>query len=137
MRMQKTKIFISCGQKDGSIEKSIAKQIEDKLINLGFDTYLALEQHTLRGLKENIFKHLVDSEYFLFVDFKREKLDNSNNFRGSLYANQELAIASFLEKEVIAFQQKGIRHIDGMLSSLQLNPIKFNSKEKNRLPPVQ
>jgi hypothetical protein len=130
MRMQKTKIFISCGQKNGSIERSIAKQIEDKLINLGFDTYLALEQHTLRGLKENIFKHLVDSEYFLFVDFKREELNNSNNFRGSLYANQELAIASFLEKEVIAFQQKGIRHIDGMLSSLQLNPIRDCSEIK-------
>ena len=72
MKAQKTKIFISCGQKKDSVERNIAKQIEDRLINLGFDTYLALEQHTLRGLKENIFKHLMDSEYFLFVDF-REK----------------------------------------------------------------
>ncbi|MGA2466287.1 MAG: hypothetical protein ABSH06_18290 [Thermodesulfobacteriota bacterium] len=134
MKPQKTKIFISCGQKKDSVETKIAKQIEDKLINLGFDTYLALEQHSLRSLKENIFKHLMDSEYFLFVDFKREQLNNSNNFRGSLYTNQELAIASFLEKEVIPFQQKGILHIDGMLSSLQLNPIKFNNKEKNKLP---
>lgn len=134
MRAQKTKIFISCGQKRDSVEADIAKQIEGKLINLGFDTYLAIEQHTLKGLKENIFKHLVDSEYFLFVDFKREHLNDSNSFRGSLYSNQELAIASFLEKEVIAFQQKGILHIDGMLSSLQLNPIEFNNREKNRLP---
>lgn len=134
MRTQKTKIFISCGQTKDSVEADIAKQIEGELINLGFDTYLAIEQHTLKGLKENIFKHLVDSEYFLFIDFKREKLNNSGNFRGSLYTNQELAIASFLEKEVIAFQQKGILHIDGMLSSLQLNPIEFNNREKNKLP---
>ena len=134
MKAQKTKVFISCGQKKDSVERSIAKQIEDKLIGLGFDTYLALEQHTLRGLKENIFKHLMDSEYFLFIDFRREKLNNSNNFRGSLYTNQELAIASFLGKEVIAFQQKRILHVDGMLSSLQLNPIKFNNREKNELP---
>jgi hypothetical protein len=133
MKPQKTKIFISCGQKTKS-ETNIAKQIEAKLIHLGFDTYLAIEQHTLRGLKENIFKHLTESEYFLFVDFKREQLNNSNNFRGSLYTNQELAIASFLEKEVIPFQQKDILHIDGMLSSLQLNPIKFNNKEKTKLP---
>lgn len=134
MKAQKTKIFISCGQTKDSVEADIAKQIEAKLINLGFDTYLAIEQHTLKGLKENIFKHLVDSEYFLFIDFKRETLNNSGNFRGSLYTNQELAIASFLEKEVIAFQQKGILHIDGMLSSLQLNPIEFSNREKNRLP---
>jgi len=134
MKAQKTKIFISCGQKKDSVEREIAKQIEDKLINLGFDTYLALEQHTLRGLKENIFKHLMDSEYLLFVDFKRERLNDSDNFRGSLYTNQELAIASFLEKDVIAFQQKGILHIDGMLSSLQLNPIKFSNREKKNLP---
>jgi hypothetical protein len=80
MKAQKTKIFISCGQKEDSVERNIAKQIEDKLIKLGFDTYLAFEQHTLRGLKENIFKHLMDSEYFLFVDFKREKLNNSYQF---------------------------------------------------------
>jgi hypothetical protein len=59
--------------------------------------------------------------------------NNSNNFRGSLYTNQELAIASFLEKEVIPFQQKGVL-LDGMVSSLQLNSIKFNNKEKNKLP---
>ena len=134
MKPKKTKIFISCGQKKDSVETNIAKTIEDRLINLGFDTYLALEQHTLRGLKENIFKHLMDSEYFLFIDFKREQLAKSKKFRGSLYTNQELAIASFLEKEVIPFQQKDVLDIDGMLSSLQLNPIKFNNKEKHKLP---
>jgi hypothetical protein len=134
MKAEKSKIFISCGQKYGSVETRIAKEIEDRLIDLGFDTYLALEQHTLKGLKENIFRHLADSEYFLFIDFKREQLNNSNKFRGSLYTNQELAIASFLEKEVIAFQQKSIRRIDGMFSSLQLNPITFTNRDKNRLP---
>lgn len=133
-RKAKTKIFISCGQKRDSIETNIAKQIEDKLIDLGFDTFLAFEQHTLKGLKENIFSHLLDSEYFLFIDFKREQLDNSNTFRGSLYSNQELAIASFLEKEVIAFQQNGLKYIDGMLSSLQLNPIPFADDEMKHLP---
>jgi hypothetical protein len=133
MKPQKAKIFISCGQKTNS-ERNIAHKIEAKLISLGFDTYLAIEQHTLRGLKENIFKHLTDSEYYLFVDFRREQVNTSNKFRGSLYTNQELAIASYLEKEVITFQQKGILHIDGMLSSLQLNPIEFNNKEKHNLP---
>ena len=134
MEAEKTKIFISCGQRHGSVETGIAKHIEARLTDLGFSTYLAVEQHTLRGLKENIFRHLSDSEYFLFIDFKREQLNSSNECRGSLYSNQELAIASFLEKEVIAFQQKGIRRIDGMLSSLQLNPITFTNRGKNRLP---
>ena len=130
----KAKVFISCGQKEDSTERHIATEIEQKLIDLGYDTYLAFQQHTLKGLKENIFYHLADSEYFLFIDFKREQLANLTSFRGSLYANQELAISSFLEKEVIAFQQTGVARLDGMLLSLQLNPIQFRDDEIKDLP---
>ena len=77
------------------------------LDGLGFNPYLAIEKHTLNGLKENIFKQLCDSEYFLFIDFKRERIKLLRRlYRGSLYAHQELAVASHLDIKFMGFQQK-------------------------------
>ena len=73
---QKARVFISCGQRDQD-ERTVVDKIADTIRNAGFDPYVAVEQQSLRGLKENIFFHLASSEYFLFVDFKREELTNS------------------------------------------------------------
>ena len=84
-----------------------------------------MDEQTLRGLKENIFPQLQDSEYFVFVDFKREKLvphrrgkTGKLQHRGSLFSHQELALASFLDLQLLAFQEKGVKQDDGILRFL-------------------
>ena len=128
---EKARVFISCGQRQNANylkkigveninlvkypEFTIAKQIAKKLEKLGFEPYIALEQQTLQGVKEAIFKKLENSEYFLFMDFRRERLYDegdsnclSEEYRGSLFSNQELAIATFQGYEVLAFQEEGV-----------------------------
>lgn len=121
------RVFISCGQNSSSGELAVAEQIASALADFGFEPYVAITQQTLEGLKENIFSQLRDAEYFLFVDFKREPLAGHAPLqcRGSLFANQELAIAAYLGMEVIAFQEEGVMPHEGILNFLQTNAIKF------------
>ena len=145
---ERARIFISCGQRKvanlsvinsenvnlTTPEFTVAKEIKEKLEQMGFEPYIALEQQTLEGVKDAIFKRLKNTEYFLFVDFRREglryedKLFN-NEYRGSLFSNQELAIATFQEYEVLAFQEKGVRSEDGILKFIQANCITFSDRK--------
>jgi hypothetical protein len=120
----KPKVFVSCGQHTED-ERGIARQIAEELTRLGFEPYVAVIEQTVEGLKNNLFRQLETSEYFLFIDFKREQFANSTDQRGSLFTNQELAIASFLGLDAIAFQEDGVRKLDGMLYAMQLNPESF------------
>jgi len=141
---RRARVFISCGQTKDSDELTTAKQISCRLGELGFDPYIAVEEQTLRGLTENIFPRLRDSEYFVFVDFKREKLVphgksdlvGSPEFqhRGSLFSHQELALASFLDVPLLAFQENGVKKDDGILRFLQANATPFT--DRNLLPNV-
>jgi len=133
----KSRVFISCGQRKDNEELAIANQIADKLDKMGFEPYIAVGEQSLKGVKENIFKRLEESEYFLFIDFKRERLFktneefvDTNDHRGSLFSHQELAIATFLDYEVLAFQEKGVKKDDGILGFIQANCIPF-SKRRN------
>jgi len=140
------RVFISCGQNKDSDELEAAHKIRDRLKEPGFDPYIAVEEQTLRGLKENIFPQLQDSEYFVFVDFKCEKLvphrraktgvvsSSKLQHRGSLFSHQELALASFLDLQLLAFQEKGVKQDDGILRFLQANAIPFT--DRNVLPNV-
>jgi len=134
----KSRVFISCGQRKNN-ELTIAKQIAAKLEEMGFDPYIAVEEQCLKGVKENIFKRLEKSEYFLFIDFKRERLYKINGgfvdtgkHRGSLFSHQELAIATFQDYEVLAFQEEGVKKDDGILKFIQANCIQFS--ERRHLP---
>lgn len=71
----RARVFISCGQAKHTDEPAIADAIAKELTDLGFDFYIAVQEQTLSGLKENIFRKLRESEYFLFVDFKRRVAD--------------------------------------------------------------
>ena len=113
------RVFISCGQRPEELE--IAELIQKGLQDIGFSVYVAKKDHVLSCLTRNIFDKLETSEYFLFIDFKREKLirikegieEDNKSFRGSLFTNQELAIATFLKDiEVLGFQEKGVRPKD-------------------------
>lgn len=124
----KAKVFISCGQRKGTDEVDIAHRIAERLKERGFEPYIAVEQQSLRGLKENIFQERASSEYFLFVDFKREKLGETEEYRGSLFCHQELAIASFLEIPLIGFREEGVKSDDGILRFVQANCTAFGDK---------
>jgi hypothetical protein len=79
-------------------------------------------------VKENIFARLSESEYFLFIDFKREALQDGNH-RGSLFSHQELSIAAYLDKPLIAFQEEGVQ-LEGVLSFVQGNCTRFSNRDK-------
>ena len=129
MKNNHAKVFISSGQRDG--EKDISIRISRKLEKLGFDPYIAVNEQTLRGLKENIFKEIETSEYFIFIDFIREKIINGSTteHRGSLFSHQELALASYLDLPIIALQEVGVKKLDGLIGFLQTNSINFTSRK--------
>jgi len=140
----KARVFISCGQRKDTDESLIAKEIADKLEKMEFEPYVAVAEQTLKGVKENIFNRLKESEYFLFIDFKRERLYLPNGIlqrfkdthmhRGSLFSHQELGLATFLDYEVLAFQEEGIKKDDGILGFIQANCIPFS--ERRHLPSI-
>jgi hypothetical protein len=139
----KARIFISCGQKDAE-EKAIAREIERGLINLGFEPYVAIHKQSTGSVIKNILNSLRDAEYYLFIDFKREQIislsskgskryneDKSRPIycRGSLFSNQELAIATYLGKPIIAFQESGVKTRDGILDAIQANIITSDNRD--------
>lgn len=130
------RVFISCGQSSQS-ELKIAHRIKEGLGKFGFNEdliYIALEEQTLKGIKENIFRQLSESEYLIFIDFKREKIIKEkknhldNIYRGSLFSHQELALATFLNIESVLFIEKNVE-IEGILKYVQGNPISFVKRE--------
>ncbi len=127
----RARVFVSCGQAKGTDEELTALTIATKLKELGFDPYIGVQEQTLRGLKENIFAQLEKSEYYLFIDFKREQLAGAQpaTFRGSLFSHQELALASYLDIDVLAFQEVGVKKSDGILQFLQANAVEFEDRK--------
>lgn len=131
----RARVFISCGQSKHTDEASIARDIDQGLQELGFEPYVAIQEQSLRGLKENLFGQLSRSEYFIFVDFKREQLiENPPVHRGSLFSHQELALASYLDMTMLAFQESGVKQDDGILQFLQANATPFT--DRHSLPGV-
>jgi hypothetical protein len=126
------RVFISCGQSKGTDEEGTACQggSRQAVAPLGYDPYIGVQERTLRGLKENIFWQLRKSEYFIFIDFKREQLTSKKPrvYRGSLFSHQELALASYLEIDVLAFQESGVKKDDGILQFLQANATQFTDR---------
>jgi len=126
----KAQVFISSGQRSDLGEVAIAQDIEDELQNLGYETYVAITEQSALGVRENIFRQLERSEYFVFIDFKREPLADEEVCRGSLFSHQELAIASYLKKNLLVFQEKGIKKRDGLIGHLHINSIEFTDRKE-------
>jgi len=138
----KPRVFLSCGQGDID-EQGIAKKIKETLEGYCksqfFDkVYLADLERSQKGIIESIYRELQESEYVIFIDFKREEYvdsDGKKYNRGSLFANQEFAITSFLELPYLFFQEEGVKEGDGILSYIQggLRPISFSFGDRKRL----
>lgn len=126
----RAQVFISCGQREDLGEMKVANLIAEALAQEGFEPYIAASQQTLRGLKENIFQRLAESEYFLFIDFVRDNLvtEGPPFHRGSVFSQQELALAAYLDTDVIAFQEEGIKPLEGILRFMQTNCLTFNDR---------
>lgn len=121
---KRARIFISCGQQKNSAEEDTARAVAELLSGDGFEPYIAIREQTLLGITENIFSRLRECEYFIFIDFRREKLEE-DGYRGSLFSHQELAIATYLKKDVLAFRQTGVKVDDGILGFIQANCQEF------------
>ena len=130
----KSRIFISCGQ-HSHFERDFAAKLKTELEALGFIAYYAVADQTMESLKNNILNKISESEYFIFIDFKRERiLSDWFSWRGSLFVQQELAVAAYLkDKRILAFQEKGVLKRDGMIGSMQLNLISFLPSERKML----
>jgi hypothetical protein len=144
----RAKVFLSCGQRHGTDEPTIADKVRRLLEARGFTCYVAVREQSLVGLRENIFGQLRTSEYFLFIDFKRDGLlapgrtlgifpklltkDGLALHRGSLFSHQELAIASFLELDVIGLRERGVNPLDGLVGHIQGNFREFS--ERTEIP---
>ena len=126
--MGKTKVFVSCGQRDNSEEIVVANKIKDFLLEENYDVYVAKEIQSLSALTNEIFQQIESSEYFLFVDFKRELcVDEAPKVtirRGSLFSHQELAVAAYLKKDCLIFKHEDVG-LEGVQKFLITNPITF------------
>lgn len=125
--MRHARVFLSCGQKIKK-EKGIGKAVAGYFRKRGFETYFAERVHSSDALTENIFKFLRQSEYFVFIDFKRGRI-NQKEFRGSLFVNQEIAIATFLRLEGMGFYQRGVKR-EGILNYQIYNALPFEREKE-------
>ncbi len=120
------KVFISCGQ-NSSKEKKIADSIKTWLESPQnrYSAYVAIDVQNLFDINDAIVKELVLSDYYIFIDFRREPIGwvwpFKRKYRGSLFTHQELALAYNLEFDhAIFIQEKGIA-LEGFLKYIQSN----------------
>src|SRR3989338_2367156 len=121
------KVFVSCGQRPPD-EKRIAEKIRDILKNkFELDSYLAFKVQSFDDVMQ-ITRELSVCDYYLFIDFKREKLAWTCKRRGSLFTHQELAIARHLGfSEIIALQEEGVM-LEGFAQYILSNPESFKTE---------
>jgi len=122
--MRKARVFISCGQR--VTEKPIGLKVAKYLRKKGFDPYFAEEIQTPEALTKEIFESLKTSEYFISINFERKKLKKGD--LGSLFIQQEFAIAAFLGIPIMAFNKGNIQPA-GIGEHLILKSIPIDSYE--------
>jgi hypothetical protein len=138
-RPMPAKVFISCGQKSAKEEKA-AKSVGDWFESKGFQPYVAIEVSTISDLNKQVIAELKSSDYFVFINFAREKiLSGKKAFRrGSLYTNQELAVAislDFTDRMMILVNQRGAEK-EGIFKIMVCNTDEFDTFDEV-LPIIQ
>ena len=118
----RSRVFVSCGQRDEE-EKDAARQIGKLLEGRGFDVYLAIDVQTLLEINTRIIRELKNSDCYLFVNFCRDPI--AGGHRGSLFSNQELAVAYAMNfEQILVINQNGIR-AEGLLGYIGVNTETF------------
>jgi hypothetical protein len=136
--MKKFKIFLSCGQRER--EKKTGLDVSNyfnKKYNDTLEILFSEEIFDSKGLTEIIYKNLNLCDGFIAVFHKREKI-NKTTFKSSLFANQELAIASFLEKKNFRIYAEDGVELEGIRKYIMNRDIPFSSTKDiiNDLEPV-
>jgi hypothetical protein len=125
----KSRVFVSCGQ-HGKKEREVARSIRQHLEARGFDVYVAVDVQTIQEINEGIIRELKNSDCFLMVNFRRDRISGSfrrKQFRGSLFSNQELAIAYALGFEkLLVVNQEGVLP-EGLLRYMGINTESFRN----------
>lgn len=146
------RIFVSCGQRSSRGEVEIARKVKAAIeaTDFGgrhFEAYVAIDDQALTNVTAGVFARIDRFEYFLFIDFRREEVTSNSagkegpTYRGSLFVNQELAIAAFIARkppisDFLAFQEVGVEDRGGLLEYAQANLMlrPFSPEDRPRLP---
>ncbi|EFK06462.1 conserved hypothetical protein [delta proteobacterium NaphS2] len=121
------KVFISCGQASDE-ERIFAQSLGEWLRSEGYVPYVAIEVQSILDLNYGIIGELKTSDYYIFVNFKREEVHRGTERfrRGSLYTHQELAVAYAIGFErMLLLNQKGA-FPEGMQSFMVSNVPEFS-----------
>ena len=128
-------VFISCGQyrpEEIELGRALAAAV-DELTE--FEGYYAQNQNSLEGLSSNIFKALDRCSGFVAVMHHRGDVQTPHgaHTRGSVWVEQEIAIAAFLRQaqnrnlQVAVYIQRGLKR-EGVRDQLHLNPVEFGTE---------
>lgn len=118
----RSKIFVSCGQHSVR-EREVAGAIGRMLQERGFDVYVAIDIQTILEVNTRVIRELRNSDCYVLINFCREQI--GNGYRGSLFSNQELAIAYALGFErILVINQEGTLQ-EGMLGQIGINTERF------------
>jgi len=130
-------VFISWGQylpEEIKLGESLATAVTELT---PFEGYFAQNVTSLEGLSRNIFGALDRCCGFVGVMHQRGEVptpDGSKRIRGSVWVEQEIAIAAFLKQahgrdiQVVVYAQRGISR-EGVRDQLHLNPIEFDGPD--------
>ena len=125
-----SKIFISYGQGSDE-ERKVASQIKTWLLGQGYNPYVAIETQSIQDVNTSIINNLRISDYYIFIDFAREKIGIKNGspiLRGSLFTNQELAVAYMLGFEEVLYLKEYNVKLECIGKYILSNAIPFKSK---------
>ncbi len=123
------KVFISCGQRPD--EEKHAFEVKKWFDGRDFNAYVAKRTQDIQDVNSAIIDELMLSDYFVFIDFKREPINFfRTKFRGSLFSHQEVALAYYSNfDKVIFLSEKGVL-LEGFLEYILGNPITFNHRNE-------
>ena len=130
-------VFISCGQyteKERKLGKDLATLVGELTSCEG---YFAENQNSLLGLSQHIFAALNRAAGFIAVMHHRGRVETpeGEQIRGSVWVEQEIAIAAFLAQAqgrdlpVLVYIQKGIKR-EGVRQQLRLKAVEFEAEEE-------
>jgi len=121
-------IFISCGQYSQE-EKKLGEKIYELIKGkTQYQPYYADKQTSLKGLTDNIFNQLNKCIGIVAILHNRDLVGapTENTYRGSVWIEQEIAIASFIEQilgrhiEVFLYIETGLK-LEGVRKYIHLN----------------
>jgi len=130
-------IFISCGQFTPE-EIALGSAVEEFVRReTPYEPYFAEQQNSLDGLVDNILSALGRSAAFIGIMHHRGDITTPRGGvrRGSVWIEQELAIAAFIQHvlvrrlEVALYLQRGIS-FEGVRQQLRLKPVEFDRPEE-------